>query len=917
MLRKLVSPDNKNKRSVLFIALTIVALFLHGKVPYMLPLSVGLFFLFIIDVFYTNRQNITNLFATFFEYIKRTWLYLSIVFIFFLSVIFHQHKEIILIKELLYALYVWCIIGFLFVLLKRYPQSEKQFNLYFQQGYIVLFLVVLLGVFFNIFKGNIMFNNLFGLRIDYNYLAFSLITCFIIIIYCYHDIRFKKYSWFWLVYLIILLIPGLLTGSRRGIFLWVVIHVILLGYLFWSYYQKSLHKLLLYYFLFLLILFFSSSILFYTGSAAFKSYLIERLFPTNHQKVKSQYSQKLYRYSSITNSDSLTFKDQYNKDWNPKPFQSDSWLNNIMFNKIHHRFIKAYEQKKYDKAFNYLIDLRNFSPTVEQFLKILPEEYKPFLTKDFVLSDAFSDAPYLFPIPYVDKNFYAISRQKNIYPITEIDIVEQQPLLFSKTSIDDAYLSLFIPIIPNSNNKFIIYFKGVQAHHLNFILKQKNDVIPVKVDVVKEPEKEYFQINLNFEINSNNKGLGELLIKPEMRLTDTLFIRNFLHERFPLNTDSQIKNTEKFVGTVRRLKKEKAYRHNNYFYRYISIFKTISKQQQDSLNLYLDNIYKYRLNFRPYGQFSSLINEKKDSQTFRPTDYGDYARCFMVIPTIKNIHYTIKLSVKSKKEPDIYLKRFPERTIYKFINNIHQKEITLKQNNTYSINFQYFVKESTSALGALIVGIRNADENDIFEISNFSMSMKKDSAQIDVTPYQYSFLEPYIKNTLQKEVFKTEDIPVSIYQGWKEQNAVNKNRMMDSRFVLWRFAWFYFNNFSLQEKFFGRGFEYLKVYHYVFDTEGVNSDGVYYPHNPIISALLYSGIVGAVFYVLFLLQVFYRYWKLRKRITLFAIIYLLAFAFTFFSGNSHFSVPAFLILSLIPYAYDIKIYFNASEKIKA
>src|SRR6056297_4282409 len=109
MLRKLISPD-KNKRSVLFIALTIVALFLHGKVPYMLPLSVGLFFILIIDVFYTKRQTISSLVVTFFEYIKMTWLYLGIVLIFFLSVLFHQHKEIILIKELLYALYVWSII---------------------------------------------------------------------------------------------------------------------------------------------------------------------------------------------------------------------------------------------------------------------------------------------------------------------------------------------------------------------------------------------------------------------------------------------------------------------------------------------------------------------------------------------------------------------------------------------------------------------------------------------------------------------------------------------------------------------------------------------------------------------------------------------------------------------------------------
>ncbi|MFP4024816.1 MAG: hypothetical protein ACLFVR_09835 [Thiohalospira sp.] len=915
MIKNLLTLYN-NKRSEFFIALSIVALFLHGKVPYMLPLSISIFFLLIIDVFYTNQLTITSLVATFVNYIKKTWLYLLVVLIFFFAIILHGHNEDILYKELLYSVYIWSIIGFLYVVIKQNPVSEIQFTVYFQKVYIALFLIVLIGIFCNFFKESILLNNLFGIRIDYNYLAFSLITCFLIIIYRYNDLQAKKYIWVWLIYLIVLLIPGLLTGSRRGIFLWVFIHVFLLGYLLWSYYRKSLHKLLFYYFAILFITILSSSIVFYTGSAAFKSYLVERLFPTNYQQVKSQYSQKLYRYSSITNNDFLTFQDQYQKDWNPKPFQSNALVNKMMFNKIHNRFINAFENKEYDEAFSHLIELRNFSSTTEQFLKILPEEYKPFLTKEFVLSDSFPDAPYLYPIPYVDRNFYAINSLENVYPITELKKVNQLPLTFIKTKNDDAYLSLFIPFIPNSQNSIIFYFKGLQANQLEFILMQKNNSIPFGLDINNKLSNGYLTIALNFNVFSKNKGLGQLIIKPKIPINDTLYIGEHWHERIPLKEDYQERNTQRFAKTVKRLQSEKNQRHNNFYERYLSKFKTLSKQKQDSVNFFLDSIHLYRPNFRPYGQHSVLNDNKNDSKTFQSSGYSNYARCFTVVPTVKDVHYTIKLIVKSKKKPNIYVKRYPERTIFDFIKNDHQKEIILINNNTYKIKYQYFVKESTSALGALVVGIRNANENDFFEVSGFKMSIKKDSSLVDVTPYQYSFLEPYIINIIQKDVFGFDNDRINKYLDWKEQNNINKQRVMDSRLVLWRFASVYFKDYSLKEKLFGKGFDYLKVYHHIFDTEGVNSDGVDYPHNPIISALLYSGFVGAIIYIFFLIQVFYRYWKLKKELTLFALLYLLAFAFTFFSGNSHFSVPAFIILSLIPYAYDIKKVSNATSKVK-
>ena len=70
--------------------------------------------------------------------------------------------------------------------------------------------------------------------------------------------------------------------------------------------------------------------------------------------------------------------------------------------------------------------------------------------------------------------------------------------------------------------------------------------------------------------------------------------------------------------------------------------------------------------------------------------------------------------------------------------------------------------------------------------------------------------------------------------------------------------------------------------------------------------MLYSGLVGGLYYIFFLTISFIKYWRNRKYLIVFALFYVITFAFTFFSGNSHFSVPAFVFLSLLPFVVDFK-----------
>ena len=129
----------------------------------------------------------------------------------------------------------------------------------------------------------------------------------------------------------------------------------------------------------------------------------------------------------------------------------------------------------------------------------------------------------------------------------------------------------------------------------------------------------------------------------------------------------------------------------------------------------------------------------------------------------------------------------------------------------------------------------------------------------------------------------------------------NESRLASPRIKRWLFAWEIFKDYSFTQKLLGNGFEYLDLYNEKFYP---NKDKIDYPHNPIISSFLYSGIIGGLVYVWFLLTSLYYYYKYRKEFGLLFLLYLVTGFFIFFSFNSHFSIPAFSMLSVVPFVIN-------------
>ena len=142
-----------------------------------------------------------------------------------------------------------------------------------------------------------------------------------------------------------------------------------------------------------------------------------------------------------------------------------------------------------------------------------------------------------------------------------------------------------------------------------------------------------------------------------------------------------------------------------------------------------------------------------------------------------------------------------------------------------------------------------------------------------------------------------DQLPDSVIHRHYSRDTINY--LTAPRTVRWRYALeLWQTRYDTKQKIFGQGFKYLEWYGERFWRNPNRHD---FPHNPIISSFLYSGIIGGVVYIIFLIMSLWLYWKRRKELGIFFIMYLCCMFFSMFSGSSHFSFPLFAFLSFVPF----------------
>lgn len=155
----------------------------------------------------------------------------------------------------------------------------------------------------------------------------------------------------------------------------------------------------------------------------------------------------------------------------------------------------------------------------------------------------------------------------------------------------------------------------------------------------------------------------------------------------------------------------------------------------------------------------------------------------------------------------------------------------------------------------------------------------------------------FIKKSLMPDIINSETVDTTKQQKSEEYlEKLEKDKLLGGRTAHWYYAWLIFQDYPWHKKLFGGGFDYLEMFGNKFKENKYD-----YPHNPFISAFLYSGIIGGGVYIWFMFMVFMYYIKYMKHHLFFFICFLVVFFFSFVSGNTHFSIPVFAILSIIPF----------------
>jgi hypothetical protein len=141
----------------------------------------------------------------------------------------------------------------------------------------------------------------------------------------------------------------------------------------------------------------------------------------------------------------------------------------------------------------------------------------------------------------------------------------------------------------------------------------------------------------------------------------------------------------------------------------------------------------------------------------------------------------------------------------------------------------------------------------------------------------------------------------TMYLSYKSNLQVDprSNKFGEERILRWQFAWQIFQKeYNWKQQIFGGGFSFLNWYGYYFANDETEAD---WPHNPFLSILLYSGILGLLIYCFFLYKAFYYYIKYIREYPLIFIFFLITFYYSFFSGGSPFDPPMMGFFSILPF----------------
>lgn len=154
------------------------------------------------------------------------------------------------------------------------------------------------------------------------------------------------------------------------------------------------------------------------------------------------------------------------------------------------------------------------------------------------------------------------------------------------------------------------------------------------------------------------------------------------------------------------------------------------------------------------------------------------------------------------------------------------------------------------------------------------------------------------KSNINEYDFKVFEIePIETTDILNPTRKYSNTEIIGGRHEKFKFGLVLFKDFNIKQKLFGNGFNYMSLYGKEFYP---NENILDYPHNFLLSSLLYSGVIGFFCCLAYIFIVLYYFYSFRRQFSIFIILLILVTFFSVFSGNSIFSIPIFIFIIILP-----------------
>lgn len=557
----------------------------------------------------------------------------------------------------------------------------------------------------------------------------------------------------------------------------------------------------------------------------------------------------------------------------------------------------------------------------EELINILEDSLKIKLPK--ITENNIGFLADICKVPYTYTNFF---NYKDIYGFKLTDFQESItdfPFSF-KLKNENAHINFVLPALSNSNYALLFRIKAEKSPFDTLLVNQNDNKFIVNSNIKIFEGVYYYEYSFKITDNINNSIPIKLQFvnnNSEFELSD--FKWKLLKTN---NADSVQKIISDLKDPVINVISEKeCYDYNwNYYLEAEDATSTegYSNRNPEDVVPLLNNSYD-NLILKNYDGVSILTKYNKSIITFIKNKRKPRFAIYM--PAVQNTTLQIELQYKfinTNNKLIVEAKRSPEIDNVFFSSSVLMDSISESENGVVSRNLLIKIDSLNSAELILNMGVDTSFRNDTLELYSYKVGLyKNDNMEYQMSDVQYNYLVSFNEDlndtykhrfsNYQQDSLRLLSKELEKQEYWHLNPEIYKSTF-HNRLELWLFGWQYYRSLPLWKQAFGDGFNYLEKYEIKFGSL-YKFGATYSPHNPLLSVLLSSGIVGFIIYLIFMFQIFFFYIKYYKLSGVFFIIFLFVFAYSFISGSTHFSIPYFVLFSIIPFLLH---YYSKKEEIE-